>query len=86
MCERQSEFSSCLGNLHSGDYPSLHIGNLFVCSFVCFPEQLTINICLLTFSKQAFEFTPCNGLYMLSPGGGTIQRCGLVEIGIALLE
>jgi hypothetical protein len=26
------------------------------------------------------------GLFMLSPGGGTIRRCGLVGIGVALLE
>jgi hypothetical protein len=28
----------------------------------------------------------CDGLYMLSPGSGTIRRCGLVGVGVALLE
>jgi hypothetical protein len=28
----------------------------------------------------------CGGLYMLGPGSGTIRRCGLVEVGVALLE
>jgi hypothetical protein len=28
----------------------------------------------------------CDGLYMLGPGSGTIWRCGLVGVGVALLE
>ena len=28
----------------------------------------------------------CDGLYMLGPGNGTIRRCGLVGVGVALLE
>jgi hypothetical protein len=28
----------------------------------------------------------CGGLNMLGPGSGTIRRCGLVEVGVALLE
>jgi hypothetical protein len=28
----------------------------------------------------------CGGLNMLGPGSGTIRRCGLVRIGVALLE
>ena len=28
----------------------------------------------------------CGGLNMLGPGSGTIWRCGLVEVGVALLE
>ena len=27
-----------------------------------------------------------DGLYMLDPGSGTIRRCGLVGMGVALLE
>ena len=27
---------------------------------------------------------PCNGLYMHSPGIGTIRRCGLVGVGMSL--
>jgi hypothetical protein len=27
---------------------------------------------------------PCDGLYMLSPGSGTIRRCGPVEVGMSL--
>jgi hypothetical protein len=26
----------------------------------------------------------CDGLYMIGPGSGTIRRCGLVEVGVAL--
>ena len=28
----------------------------------------------------------CDGLNMLGPGSGTIGRCGLVGVGVALLE
>jgi hypothetical protein len=28
----------------------------------------------------------CNDLNMLGPGSGTIRRCGLVGVGVALLE
>ena len=28
----------------------------------------------------------CGGLNMLGPGSGTIRRCGLVGVGVALLE
>ena len=28
----------------------------------------------------------CDGLYMLSPGGGTIRRCSPVGVGVNLLE
>ena len=28
----------------------------------------------------------CGGLYMLGPGSGTVWKCGLFGIGIALLE
>ena len=28
----------------------------------------------------------CDGLYMLGPGSGTIIGCGLVGVGVALLE
>jgi hypothetical protein len=28
----------------------------------------------------------CDGLYMLGPKSDTIWRCGLVEVGVALLE
>jgi hypothetical protein len=28
----------------------------------------------------------CGGLYMLVPGSGTIRRCGLVGVGMALLK
>jgi hypothetical protein len=28
----------------------------------------------------------CDGLYMLGPGSGTIWRCGLIGVGVALLE
>ena len=28
----------------------------------------------------------CDGLYILGPGSGPIRRCGLVGIGVALLE
>ena len=28
----------------------------------------------------------CDGLYMLDPGSGTFRRCGLVGVGVALLE
>ena len=31
-------------------------------------------------------FTNCGGLNMLGPGRGTIRRCGLVGVGVALLE
>jgi hypothetical protein len=27
-----------------------------------------------------------DGLYMLGPGNGNIRRCGLVRVGMALLE
>jgi hypothetical protein len=30
--------------------------------------------------------TQCVGLNMLGPGSGTIRRCGLVRVGVALLE
>ena len=26
----------------------------------------------------------CDGLYMLSPGSGTIRRCGLVGVGVSM--
>ena len=29
---------------------------------------------------------PCGGLNMLGPGSGTIRKCGLVGVGVALLE
>jgi hypothetical protein len=32
------------------------------------------------------EPLPCYGLYMLSPGSGTIRRYGPVGAGVALLE
>jgi hypothetical protein len=28
----------------------------------------------------------CDGLYMLGPRSGTVERCGLVRVGVALLE
>ena len=28
----------------------------------------------------------CGGLNMLGPGSGTIRRCGLVGVGVALLK
>ena len=28
----------------------------------------------------------CYGLYVLSPGSGTIRRCGPVEVSVTLLE
>ena len=28
----------------------------------------------------------CDSLYVLGPGSGTIGRCGLVGVGVALLE
>ena len=28
----------------------------------------------------------CGGLNVLGPGSGTIRRCGLVGVGVALLE
>jgi hypothetical protein len=28
----------------------------------------------------------CGGLYVLGPGSGTTRRCGLVGVGVALLE
>ena len=28
----------------------------------------------------------CGGLNMLGPGSGTIKRCGLVGVGVTLLE
>ena len=28
----------------------------------------------------------CGGLYMFGPGSGTIRRCGLVGVGVALLK
>jgi len=28
----------------------------------------------------------CGGLKMLGPGTGTVRRCGLVGVGVALLE
>ena len=31
-------------------------------------------------------YTTCDGLSMLSPGSGTIRRCGLVGVGVTLLE
>jgi hypothetical protein len=38
--------------------------------------------------KQAYGGlgVECDGLHMLSPGSGTIRRCGLVGEGVALLE
>jgi hypothetical protein len=44
---------------------------------------------LKTISKEAeagIEISLCNGLYRLSPGSGTIGRCGPVGVGVALLE
>ena len=32
------------------------------------------------------ELDMCSDLNMLGPGHGTIRRCGLVEVGVALLE
>ena len=29
---------------------------------------------------------PCDGLNILGPGSGTIRRCGLVRVSVALLE
>jgi hypothetical protein len=29
---------------------------------------------------------PCDGLYILGPGSGTIWRCGLVGIGVTCLK
>jgi hypothetical protein len=38
-------------------------------------------------SQLFFLFLPtCDGLNMLGPESGTIWRCGLVEVGVALLE
>ena len=31
-------------------------------------------------------YAHCDGLYMLSTGSDTIRRCGLVGVGMALLE
>ena len=30
--------------------------------------------------------TSCGGLNMLGPGSGIIRKCGLVGVGVALLE
>jgi hypothetical protein len=30
------------------------------------------------------SFSSCDGLYMLGPGNGTVGRCGLVGVGVAL--
>ena len=36
------------------------------------------------FLKNSFPY--CDSLIMLGPRSGTIRRCGLVEVGVALLE
>jgi hypothetical protein len=43
--------------------------------------------------KQSMEFAQLvyclalsDGLYIIAPGSGTIQRCGLVGIGVIWLE
>jgi hypothetical protein len=43
---------------------------------------------LLFFNKNlnSLIFAKCRGLNMLGPGNGTIRRCGIVGVGVALLE
>jgi hypothetical protein len=38
--------------------------------------------------EQAYggQGVECHGLHMLGPGSGTIWRCGLVGVGVPLLE
>ena len=48
-------------------------------------------ICLYQLLSEASLMTiavgrTCDGLNMLGPGSGTIRRCGLVGVGVALLE
>jgi hypothetical protein len=45
--------------------------------------QIFIHYCI---SRQSIMFTMCGGLNMLGPGGDTIRRCGIVRVGMALLE
>ena len=33
-----------------------------------------------------YSFHYCDGLCMFGPGSGTIRSCGLVGVGVALLE
>jgi hypothetical protein len=36
--------------------------------------------------KKKFANIDCSGLNMLGPGSGTMRRCGLIGVGIVLLE
>ena len=36
--------------------------------------------------SQGESSLACDGLNMLGPGNGTIRRCDLVGVGVALLE
>jgi hypothetical protein len=36
--------------------------------------------------REIANHQDCGGLNMLIPGSGTIRRCGLVGVGVALLE
>jgi hypothetical protein len=38
-----------------------------------------------TYRKKK-EYIGCDSLYMLGPGGGTIWKCGLIGVGVALLK
>ena len=43
-------------------------------------------IVLTMFLFEVCGFGYCNGLYMLSPDSGTIRRCALVGVGVALMK
>ena len=36
--------------------------------------------------QEYLELYTWDGLYMLGPGSGTVGRCGLVGVGVALLK
>ena len=65
------------------DYGTFEVGLNVFCIMLCLgmaPEDSCLS------KPMGSQGVECDGLYMLSPGSGTIRRCGPVGVGVVLLE
>jgi hypothetical protein len=67
-------------HLYTSIYCILYVFCLFVCLSVCSEGELACS----WMDKEDGRIGGCDGLYMLSPGNGTIRMCGHVEVGVSL--
>ena len=62
--------------------------SLSLCLWVKIQISATVPVpvCILLDASQHEDNGHCDGLYMLSPGSGTIRRCSPVQVGVAFSE